>query len=151
MKVLVVDDSAVTRKVLLGALAEEGIVDVIQAADGIEAVEATEKEDFDLILMDWNMPNMSGIEVVREIRARGKTTPVIMVTSEGEKRRVAEAYKAGAAGYIIKPFDPETLYMKIMAVTKTKDAEARPEYDNKSNQDANDKSLLTRHCEEERL
>ncbi len=122
MKVLVVDDSAVTRKVLLRALADEGIDDVTQAADGDEAVEAAEKDDFDIILMDWNMPNMPGIDAVKAIRAMGKTVPIIMVTSEAEKKRVTEAYKVGASGYIIKPFDPETLYMKIMAVTRAKDA-----------------------------
>ncbi len=113
MKVLVVDDSAVMRKVLIGALVQAGIKDVTQAGDGAEAVEMVGKEQFDLVLMDWNMPNMLGIEAVKEIRATGSKTPVIMVTTEAEKSRVIEALKAGANNYVIKPFQADTIVSKI--------------------------------------
>ena len=116
MKALVVDDSAVMRKVLIGALARANITDVGQAADGKEAVEAVMNDDFGLVLMDWNMPNMLGIDAVREIRAKGKTVPIIMVTTEAEKTRVIEALKAGANNYIIKPFEPATIVAKIQDV-----------------------------------
>ncbi len=113
MKVLVVDDSAVMRKVLIGALSRAEITDVDQAADGAEAVAAAGKNDYGLVLMDWNMPNMLGIDAVRGIRALGKTMPIIMVTTEAEKSRIIDAIKAGATNYIIKPFEPGTIVAKI--------------------------------------
>jgi len=116
MKALVVDDSVVMRKVLIGALSRAGIEDVDQAADGVEAVAATNSTDYDLVLMDWNMPNMLGIDAVKAIRANGKTTPIIMVTTEAEKGRVIDALKAGADNYIIKPFQADTIVSKIQEV-----------------------------------
>ncbi|MCP4644243.1 MAG: response regulator [bacterium] len=116
MKALVVDDSTVMRKVLVGALARAGITDVGQAADGKEAVDACESDAYDLVLMDWNMPNMLGIDAVKAIRANGKTMPIIMVTTEAEKSRVVEALKSGANNYIIKPFEPATIVTKIQEV-----------------------------------
>lgn len=113
MKALVVDDSAVMRKVMIGALARAGIEDVGQAADGQEAVTAVMGEEYGLVLLDWNMPNMLGIDALRAIRAQGRTVPVIMVTTEAEKSRVIEALKAGANNYIIKPFDPTAIVSKI--------------------------------------
>jgi len=115
MKALVVDDSAVMRKVLVGALARAGVDEAHQAADGVECIEAVEKEEYGLILMDWNMPNMLGIDAVRKIREMGKTMPIIMVTTEAEKARVIEALKSGATNYIIKPFEPQTIVQKIQA------------------------------------
>ena len=116
MKALVVDDSAVMRKVLIGALGRAGITDVDQAADGQEAVDATEAKDYHLVLMDWNMPKMLGIDAIRAIRASGKTMPIIMVTTEAEKSRVIQAFKAGAQNYVIKPFEPATIVRKIQEV-----------------------------------
>ena len=85
MRALVVDDSAVMRKVLIGALGRANITEVDQAADGLEAVSATDSQEYGLILMDWNMPNMLGIDAVKAIREKGKTMPIIMVTTEAEK------------------------------------------------------------------
>lgn len=116
MRALVVDDSAVMRKVLIGALSRASITDVDQAGDGQEAVEAAQSKDYDLVLMDWNMPNMLGIDAVRAIRANGKKMPIIMVTTEAEKSRVIEALKAGAQNYVIKPFEPNTIVSKIQEV-----------------------------------
>lgn len=116
MKALVVDDSAVMRKVLIGALSRANITDVDQASDGVEAVEAVKNNDYDIILMDWNMPNMLGIDALKTIRAMGKTMPIIMVTTEAEKSRVLEALKAGATNYVIKPFEPNTIVGKIQEV-----------------------------------
>lgn len=113
MKVLIVDDSAVMRKVLIGALGRANLTDIDQAADGAEAVAAVDNADYGLVLMDWNMPNMLGIDAVRAIRAKGKTMPIIMVTTEAEKGRVIEALKAGAQNYVIKPFEPATIISKI--------------------------------------
>ncbi len=116
MKALVVDDSAVMRKVLIGALSRAGITDVGQASDGQEAVTAVKDAQYDIVLMDWNMPNMLGIDAVKAIRASGNMVPIIMVTTEAEKSRVIEAIKAGANNYIIKPFEPQTIVAKIQEV-----------------------------------
>ncbi len=116
MKALVVDDSLVMRKILIGALAQVGITDVAQASDGQEAVDAVAEQDFALVLLDWNMPKMLGIDALKAIRESGKQVPVIMVTSEAEKSRVLTAIKAGATSYIVKPFEPATIVSKIKAV-----------------------------------
>ena len=116
MKALVVDDSMVMRKILIGVLAQAGITEVVQAADGQECVNAVMAQDFGLILMDWNMPKMLGIDALKAIRASGKKVPVIMVTTEAEKSRVVEAIKAGANSYIIKPFEPSLIVTKIKSV-----------------------------------
>jgi two-component system chemotaxis response regulator CheY len=116
MKALVVDDSTVMRKVLIGALARADIAEVDQACDGVEAVAAVQKTPYDLVLMDWNMPNMLGIDAVRRIRELGHAMPIIMVTTEAEKVRVVDAIKAGASNYVIKPFEPRTIVNKILNV-----------------------------------
>ena len=116
MRALVVDDATVMRKVLIGALARVGITDVVQAADGREGVGKALSEDFDIVFMDWNMPNLLGIDAVRVLRASGKTMPIIMVSTEANRARVEEAVAAGATNYIIKPFNPITTVAKIRDV-----------------------------------
>jgi two-component system chemotaxis response regulator CheY len=92
-----------------------GSNEVAEAADGIEAlgIIASTPAGFNLIVVDWNMPNMDGITLVRKIRERDKATPLIMATTEAEKTRVIDAIKAGVNNYIIKPFTPETLLEKV--------------------------------------
>lgn len=104
------------RKVVIGALEKGGMTDFGQAADGQEALAAVMSEDYGLILMDWNMPNMTGLEAVKAIRASGKQIPIIMVTTEAEKSRIIDALKAGANSYIVKPFKPDTINEKIQDV-----------------------------------
>jgi two-component system chemotaxis response regulator CheY len=116
MKALVVDDSMTIRRIVVKALGIVGINDATEAADGAEAVKAVETNEFDVILLDWNMPKMSGIDALRAIRAAGKKTPVIMVTTEAEKSRVIEAIKTGANDYLIKPFSPDQLAAKVKGV-----------------------------------
>ena len=113
INVLVVDDSAVMRKVIIRELKQCGIEDVTEATDGIEGLEAASKENFDLILMDWNMPGLLGIDVVRKLREAQITTPIMMVTTEGERNNVVIAIKAGANNYLVKPFSPEDFSQKI--------------------------------------
>jgi len=113
MKVLIVDDSAVMRKMLMDALLKAGITNIGQAPDGREAVDAVLEDKYDLVLMDWNMPRMTGIEALREIRSKGIYVPVIMVSTESEKSRILEALKAGANNYIVKPFTAEIIAEKI--------------------------------------
>ena len=120
MRGLVVDDSSVMRKVLTGALSRVSIDEVDEAADGQEAVTLVGGDNaYDVILMDWNMPNMTGIEAVRAIRGSGNTTPIIMVTTEAEKERVIEAVKSGANSYIIKPFSPQAIVAKLQEVLQS--------------------------------
>lgn len=117
MKALVVDDSKVARKMLSGMLTQHcDFTEIVEAEDGAEAVGSVQQEDFDLILLDWELPKMSGIDVLRKIREWGKTTPVLMVTGESDKERVLEAYEAGANNYIFKPYQPASLAEKILRI-----------------------------------
>lgn len=113
MKALVVDDSMTIRRIVIKALAMVGIAEATEAADGTEAVKAAQTEQFDVILLDWNMPKMTGIDALRTLRQAGNKTPVVMVTTEAEKSRVLEAIKTGANDYLIKPFSPEQLAAKV--------------------------------------
>lgn len=112
---LVVDDSTVMRKVIIAALASMGIPEsnITQASDGVEAVELVKSTDFGIVLMDWNMPNMLGIDAVAAIRALGKKTPILMVTTEGERTNVIKAIQTGANNYLVKPFNSEDLREKV--------------------------------------
>lgn len=118
MKVLLVDDSNTMRRIQRNTLEKIGFTDVTEAQDGAEAIDKLKAGGFQLVLMDWNMPNMTGIEALRKIKADPglKATPVIMVTSESEKAKIIEAIQAGAANYVVKPFQPETLSEKIAAI-----------------------------------
>lgn len=116
MKALVVDDSMTIRKIVIKALSSIGITDVAEAGDGEECVKSVAAAEFDIVLLDWNMPKMTGIEALRNIREAGKKVPIIMVTTEAEKSRVIEAIKTGANEYLIKPFSPEQLAAKVKNV-----------------------------------
>ena len=114
MRVLIVDDSQIMRKIISGALKKLNVDDCLEAVDGQEAVDIAEKEkDIGLIMMDWNMPTMTGIEAVRKIRASGNKVPIVMCTTEGEKERVLEAIKSGANDYLVKPFNPKDMQSKL--------------------------------------
>ena len=113
MKFLVVDDSSMIRRLIKTHLSLAGFNEVIEAVNGKEAVNAAKGQPVDLILMDWNMPELSGLEAVQAIRAGGDQTPIIMVTTESEKQRVVLAVKAGVNDYLVKPFSFETLIEKI--------------------------------------
>lgn len=116
-RAMVVDDSKTVRHVLAKTLrADCGFEEITQAASGTEAIEVFKKHSFDLVLLDWNMPHMQGIDVLRSIRKSDKRTPVIMVTGETDGAHVVEAYDAGASGYLTKPFEPETLVEKVSRV-----------------------------------
>jgi two-component system chemotaxis response regulator CheY len=119
MKILVVDDSSTMRRIIQNTLARLGYKDVVQAADGVEAWNAMqENPDIGVVITDWNMPNMNGLELVKKIRAeeKYKNIPIIMVTTEGGKKEVITALKAGVNNYIVKPFTPQVLKDKLEAV-----------------------------------
>ncbi len=113
-KVLLVDDSAVMRKIIQRNIKETGLIvdEYVEAGDGKQALEkVSENGNLDLILLDWNMPNMSGIEFVKTLRSLNMTTriPVVMVTTEGSDSKVSEARESGADGYLTKPFTADQL------------------------------------------
>ena len=112
MKVLVADDSGVMRKIIIRALNACGVNDIVEACDGADAI-AKFESSVDLVMTDWNMPNKTGLEVVREIRATGSAVPIIMVTTEAEMSRVKEAIAAGVTDYLAKPFENDVLRQKI--------------------------------------
>lgn len=110
--VLLVDDSAVMRKVLTRALRQAGLEvgDILEAGDGLEALNVVGgAQPVNLVLCDWNMPNMNGIDFVAAARAKGFTAPIVMVTTEAGSERVQQATAAGADGFVTKPFTPERL------------------------------------------
>ncbi len=113
MKALIVDDSETMRRILKNTLVQVGFKEFGDAGDGLEAIVEIGKKEYDLVLMDWNMPNMSGLDSLKKIRSQGKKMPIIMVTTESEKDRVIEALKAGANNYIIKPFKPDSVIVKV--------------------------------------
>lgn len=114
MQVLVVDDSQIMRKIIMGALTKLGVNDIVEASNGQEAADLLAKANsIGLVLMDWNMPVMTGIDAVRKIRGGGIKTPVVMVTTEAEKEKVVEAIKAGANDYLVKPFNHKDIQGKL--------------------------------------
>ena len=118
MKVLVVDDFATMRRIVKGVLKQLGFSDIIEAEDGSLALEELKKEKVGLIVSDWNMPNMTGLDLLKAVRGDDslKSIPFIMVTAEGQKENVVEAVKSGVSNYIVKPFTPETFNEKLQKV-----------------------------------
>jgi two-component system chemotaxis response regulator CheY len=114
MKVLLVDDSKTMRNIERKAMAALGDVECVDAGDGVEALNCMAAQPgFDLVIIDWNMPNMDGITLINKIRETDKRTPLVMCTTESEKTRVMEALKAGANNYVVKPFTPEALVDRV--------------------------------------
>ncbi len=113
MKILLVDDSRTIRNIQKSTLRSLGHEDILEASDGVEALKIKAETPPDLMLVDWNMPNMDGITLIRKIRETDKTTPIIMCTTEAEKSRILEAVKAGVNNYVVKPFTAETLSERI--------------------------------------
>ena len=117
MKLLVVDDSSVIRKVIKAA-ADVLQLETLEAEDGIEALEklAAHYQETDLVLLDWNMPEMNGYDVLVEIKTNDKYKhiPVMMVTTEGQQSSIVAAVRAGADNYLVKPFAVEELETKIV-------------------------------------
>ena len=114
-QLLVVDDMDVMRSVV-SSIARDCDFDVTQASNGEQALQALAMRRFDAILSDWNMPNMNGEEFVRELRARGATTPVIMVTAEADRAKIETLMAIGVQCYILKPFKPEALRKALQAL-----------------------------------
>jgi len=119
MKFLVVDDSSTMRRIIKNTLVRIGHEDVLEAEDGVEGWSVlSENPDVEVLITDWNMPNMNGLDLVKKVRAEEKYAdlPIIMVTTEGGKGEVITALKAGVNNYIVKPFTPPVLKEKLEAV-----------------------------------
>jgi two-component system chemotaxis response regulator CheY len=115
IKILLVDDQPLIRKIVRDILAQLGYMNVEEAENGQDALVKLRMKKFDLIFLDWNMPIMQGIDVLRELRKMPayKDTPVIMLTAEAEKEKVLTAIQEGVTNYIVKPFKPATLKEKL--------------------------------------
>lgn len=118
MKFLVVDDFSTMRRIIRNLLKELGFTNVDEAEDGVSALTKLRGGGFDFVVSDWNMPNMTGIELLRAIRADEtlKQLPVLMVTAEAKKENIVEAAQSGASGYVVKPFTAVTLDEKISKI-----------------------------------
>jgi len=121
IKILVVDDFATMRKVVRNLLKQVGYDDIVEAEDGVMALRALKSQKIDVIISDWNMPNMSGLELLKAVKddAELAKTPFLMVTAEALQDNVVAAVKAGVNEYIVKPFTAEVLNEKIVKIMES--------------------------------
>lgn len=115
MRILVVDDFSTMRKIIKNILRQLGFTNIVEADDGTTAWDVLNKDNIDFVVSDWNMPNMSGIELLRKVRSSEEYAdlPFLMVTAEAQQENIIEAVQAKVSNYIVKPFTPETLSQKI--------------------------------------
>src|SRR3989338_3269190 len=118
MKFLIVDDFSTMRRIIRNLLKELEFTNADEAEDGVAALSKLRGGNFDFVVSDWNMPNMTGIELLQAIRADDtlKHLPVLMVTAEAKKENIIAAAQAGASGYVVKPFTAVTLEEKLNKV-----------------------------------
>ncbi|MFN3782088.1 MAG: response regulator [Candidatus Kapaibacteriota bacterium] len=121
MKFLVVDDSPTMRRIVINALKSFGIEDIVEAEDGQDALTKLQQYKIDFVITDWNMPNMSGLDLTKALRAseQWKNVPILMVTTRGMKEDILQALQARVNNYVVKPFTPQVLKEKILAILKT--------------------------------
>ncbi len=114
MKILIVDDSSTMRRIIMNTLKRLCYDDLIEAEDGSDALKKfNANPDVAVVITDWNMPIMNGLDLVKKIREQTQDIPIIMVTTEGGKAEVISALRAGVNNYIIKPFTPQILSDKL--------------------------------------
>jgi two-component system, chemotaxis family, chemotaxis protein CheY len=118
MRILIVDDSSTMRRIIINTLNKIGFRDIVEASNGREGIDRLSSGDIEMIITDWNMPEMSGIDFIRHVRREPELSklPVLMVTTNAAKDDIVEALQAGVNNYVIKPFTPETLREKIDVV-----------------------------------
>lgn len=118
MKILTVDDFSTMRRIIRNMLRQLGYTNIVEAEDGVMALSMLQREKVDFVISDWNMPNMSGLELLKAMRADDslKSIPVLMVTAEALRDNIVEAVKAGVSNYVVKPFTAETLKEKINTI-----------------------------------
>lgn len=115
IKVLVVDDFATMRRIVKNVLKQIGFTNITEADDGSTALEQLKSGSFDLIISDWNMPKMTGLDLLKTVRGMDeyKNIPFLMVTAEAQKQNVVEAVQAGVSNYVVKPFTADQLTEKL--------------------------------------
>jgi two-component system chemotaxis response regulator CheY len=120
MKILIVDDFATMRRIVRNVLKQIGFTNMLEADNGKAALKVLKKENIDLILCDWNMPEMPGIDLLKTLKSEDelKDIPFVMVTAEAQKDNIIEAVKAGVNSYIVKPFTAETVSEKLNTIFK---------------------------------
>lgn len=118
MKILIVDDFSTMRRIIKNLLRDLGFSNTHEADDGVTALPMLRSGDYDFLITDWNMPGMSGIDLLRAVRADDKlaSLPVLMVTAEAKRDQIIEAAQAGVNGYVVKPFTAQALQEKIEKV-----------------------------------
>ena len=116
MKVLVLDDSNTMLRIITNTLARLGHKDIVTAEDGLQGLEKFKDDKFDIILTDWNMPNMDGLAFVKAVRKLNDDIPIVMITTEGGKAEVITALKAGVNNYVVKPFTAQVLKEKLKII-----------------------------------
>jgi two-component system, chemotaxis family, chemotaxis protein CheY len=121
MKILIVDDSITIRRIISTALKTVGYSETVEAANGKEALAKLESGNVDFIITDWNMPEMNGLDFIKEVRSKPmySSLPILMVTTRGTEHDVIEALQAKVNSYIVKPFTPQELKEKIEGILKT--------------------------------
>jgi two-component system, chemotaxis family, chemotaxis protein CheY len=115
MKILIVDDFSTMRRIIKNLLRDLGFTNTQEADDGMTALPMLRNGDFDFLVTDWNMPGMTGIDLLKQVRADAKlvSLPVLMVTAEAKRDQIIEAAQAGVNGYVVKPFTAQVLKEKI--------------------------------------
>lgn len=115
MRILVVDDFSTMRRIIKNILRQIGLANIVEADDGTTAWTTLNKDKIDFVISDWNMPHMTGIELLRKVRASEEFSdmPFLMVTAEAQQENILEAVQAGVSNYIVKPFTAEVLKQKI--------------------------------------
>jgi len=115
MKILVVDDFSTMRRIIKNLMRDLGFTNTSEADDGATALPMLQSGGYDFLITDWNMPQMTGLELLKAVRADPKLSslPVLLVTAEAKKQQIVEAAQAGVNGYIVKPFTAATLKEKI--------------------------------------
>ena len=121
IKILIVDDSITIRRIITNALKTVGFTETIEASNGKEALEKLTSSKVDFVITDWNMPEMNGLDLIKEIRANPvySSMPILMITTRGTEHDVVEALQAKVNSYIMKPFTPQELKEKIEGILKT--------------------------------
>jgi two-component system chemotaxis response regulator CheY len=124
MKILIVDDFSTMRRIIKNLLRDLGFTNTVEADDGTTALPILQSGTIDFLVTDWNMPGMTGIELLRSVRAdeKLKTIPVLMVTAEAKRDQIISAAQAGVNGYVVKPFTAVALKEKIEKIFERIDA-----------------------------
>ena len=113
--IITVDDSSTMRRIIRNTLQKLGFESILEAGNGVEALEVMSKNKVDMIVTDWNMPEMDGLSFVKAVRAKDeyKDLPILMITTEAAKEDILTALRSGVNNYVVKPFTPETLQEKV--------------------------------------